>query len=735
MDTINGTIEHITFTNPSNGYTVAVLKNDDGAFTVVGNMPFLNEGDGVELRGSFTSHPVYGEQFKVDYCERMAPEGAAAILTYLSSGAIKGVGPATARLIVERFGEESLEIISKQPETLACIKGISLQKARQIGEEYAKQFSVRDIMLYLSKFKITPEEALKIFKVLGENTISALEKNPYILCDDEIGFSFIRAEEIASFFPGARESDYRTTAGIIFVLKHNLNNGHTCLPKDKLLNTSRLMLGIPEEQCAEVCDALCASLKLRSEILDGESFIFLPDYYASEEFCAARISVLLKNPPPKQFAADIEIDFVEKSDGIKYEPLQKQAIKSSIENGIMVLTGGPGTGKTTTLNAIIKILENKKLDIALCAPTGRAAKRMSELTGHEAKTIHRLLEVEWNEDDKQTFARNEKNPLDCDVLIVDEMSMVDIKLFESLLRAIRIGCRIILVGDADQLPSVGAGNVLHDILLSGAVPSICLKRVFRQAMESLIIANAHAIICGDRPVLNDKKSDFFMLEENNPTAAAELIRSLCTERLPAAYGFSPKNNIQVLCPSKMMELGSVNINNILQDRLNPPGKNKKQLHFKGGCLREGDKVMQIKNNYDILWTCDSGETGSGVFNGDVGVLEKIDLFNGIFYIRFDDRLATYYSEHLKEIELAYAMTIHKSQGSEFECVVIPLLDAPKKLLYRNLLYTAVTRAKKILIIVGSSSTVISMVNNNRKTLRYTSLKNKLEEINRVSEAD
>ena len=469
------------------------------------------------------------------------------------------------------------------------------------------------------------------------------------------------------------------------------------------------------------------ALQLRTGQKNGEIFLFLPKYYMAEEFIAARLSVLLKYAPPSEFMAEQEIDYIETRQGIRYEENQRLAIKMSLENGIMVLTGGPGTGKTTTLNAMIKILAGKGLEIALAAPTGRAAKRMSELTGCEAKTIHRLLEVEWDENDRQKFARNEKNPLSCDVLIIDEMSMVDVLLFEAVLRALRLGCRLIMVGDADQLPSVGAGNVLADVLEAGCVPAIRLSKVFRQAMESLIISNAHRIIAGEPPVLDCKTSDFFMLRQADSFNAGQLVCELCAERLPRAYGFNPITDIQVLCPSRMMELGSRNLNNLLQLRLNPLKKGMKKIVFKGFELREGDKVMQIKNNYDILWTADSGENGSGVFNGDIGILEKIDPPSGVVQVRFDDRLATYYNENLGELDLAYAMTIHKSQGSEFECVILPVLDAPQKLLYRNLLYTAVTRAKRLLIAVGSRELLQKMVQNNRKTLRYTSLTQRLAE--------
>ena len=724
---LNGSVEHITYSNGSNGYTVALLRVEDDLITIVGIMPFLAVGDCVEVTGKFDVHPNYGRQFKVASFEKAAPSDTASILRYLSSGAIRGVGPSTARNIVERFGDRALEIIENEPERLSDIRGISLDKALKIAEEYNKQFGVRDVMLFLSPFRISPEGALKVFNSLGSRATEIIRNNPYVLCSEDIGFSFEKAEEISSYFAIPKDSDFRISAGIEFVLKHNLTNGHTCIPKEKLIATSARLLECELSEVGLVCDEMLNALQLRLFIDEGAEYVSLPQYFKAEEFSAARLSVLLRYAPPAELMADLEIDIIEQEEGIKYEQLQREAIKAAISKGITVLTGGPGTGKTTTLNAIIKILKSKDLSIALAAPTGRAAKRMSELTGCEAKTLHRLLEVEWNDTDNHFFARNEKNPLPYDVVIVDEMSMVDILLFESLLRAVRLGTRLIMVGDSDQLPSVGAGNVLADIINSKTVPVVALTKVFRQAMESLIVANAHKIISGEMPDLSSKSSDFFMLKNFNSLSAAELVVELCAKRLPDAYGYKPLTDIQVLCPSKMLDLGSMSLNNMLQQRLNPQTKNGERITFKNFELREGDKVMQIKNNYDIMWTSDGGEEGSGVFNGDIGILEKVDRKNSLLRVRFDDKVATYYNENVNELELAYAMTIHKSQGSEFDCVVLPLLDTPSKLLYRNLLYTAVTRAKKLLIVVGSNEVLYSMVENNRKTLRYTTLNKRLKD--------
>ena len=729
MEQLQGTIERITYRNSQNGYTVFSLRAAAERVTAVGFLPFLAEGDVVTLQGRYVVHPTYGQQFEAESCEREMPSNAASILRYLSSGAIRGVGPATARRIVERFGDRSLEIMEQSPMALSKIRGISREKAILIGEEYKKQFGVRDVMLLLSQFHVTPEEALAIYKAFGTNATKLIRENPYALCRTQIGFSFDRAEEVARYFNIDQNDPIRLEAGMEYILRHNLGNGHTCLPVDKWFTVSCQLLGCDRHTAADICGILTEGLRVRIRNMGGVDYAFLPDLYASEEYIASRLTAMLRRKEIGFFASELEIDWVENKLSFRFETMQRQAIKEALERGLLVLTGGPGTGKSTTLRAIIQIFEEKNRKILLAAPTGRAAKRMSELTGYEAKTLHRLLEVEWGEGDKPMFARDERNPLDCDVLIVDEMSMVDAVLFEHVLRAVRLSCRLILVGDADQLPSVGAGNVLHDILESGVVPCVCLKKVFRQAMESTIIRNAHAILCGETPDLDRKDSDFFMMDLTNPYVAAKTVVDLCTRRLPDAYGFSPFADIQVLCPSKKLELGSVNLNNLLQDKLNPQERATAQVSYKGLFLRVGDKVMQVKNNYDILWTKDNGETGSGVYNGDIGILEEIDFRSGVVKVRFDDRVASYPGETYAQLELAYAVTVHKSQGSEFDCVILPLLDVPKPLRYRNLLYTAVTRAKKLLIIVGSRGVVCAMVENGRKTLRYTGLKSFLEALN------
>ena len=724
---ITGLVERITFRNEQNGYTVAAVKYDGEEITVVGSLPFLNEGESASFRGTFILHPTYGRQFKAESFERKPPQDAASILRYLSTGVIKGVGPSTAHKIVEKFGAQALEIIQCHPEQLATIRGISPEKAAAIAGEYEKQYGVRDIMLMLSKYGVTPEVCLNIYRRFGVESTNKIHENPYVLCDEEIGMRFESVEEIAHDLGVEPENEMRVCAGLLYVLRANLTNGHTCLPYEKMIPVACRLLGCSSETAENCCRILIDSFRLSRCVMEEVEYISMPEYYAAEEHIAARLTAVKEHIDATLKVADLEIEYIENKLGLRFEELQRTAIKEAFESGVFILTGGPGTGKTTTLNAIISLFENRNFDIELAAPTGRAAKRMTELTGREAKTIHRMLEVEWGEADKQVFARNEKNPLNCEVIILDESSMIDSMLFDNLLKALRISTRIILVGDADQLPSIGAGNVLNDILASEKFPAIRLKKVFRQAGQSRIVTNAHAIIGGDAPDFSSKDSDCFFMKRGNRVDVTETVTELCCERLRVAYGFDPLTDIQVLCPSRKLDSGTLNLNNVLQSKLNPKKKGEPELFFKGFYLRIGDKVMQIRNNYDLQWTRDGGEYGTGVFNGDVGFVCEIDARGGLLKVRYDDRTATYFTEDFAQLELAYAVTVHKSQGSEFECVVLPLFDVPTKLKYRNLLYTAVTRAKKMLIIVGSESIWHEMAANDKKTLRYTMLKEFLDE--------
>lgn len=726
VQSIIATIEKITYQNESNGYTVAQGVTEKEPITIVGILPFLSEGDNAEFFGEYTLHPTYGQQFAANHFERRIPQNAAGILRYLSRGAIKGIGPATAEKIVSRFKEETLDVIKNNPKALTAISGITLAKAMSFSEEYNKQHGVRDIMLFLSKYNISPDRCFVIYKHFGDNSIEFIKANPYILCGEGIGFRFETAEEIAEDLSFPKDGEQRICAGIEYVLRKNLMNGHTCLPRKKLVSVSAKLLDCNEDLADICCDRLTDCMALSTTFIAREEFVALPEYLKAEQHIAARL-LSVKNYIDNTVRVDkLEIENVERQLKIEFEELQKQAIFEAFESGILVLTGGPGTGKTTTLNAIIRLFEGRNLKIELAAPTGRAAKRMTELCGRQAKTIHRLLEVEWGEGEKRRFFRNEKSPLDCDVIIVDEASMIDSLLFEDLLKALRLSTRIILVGDSDQLPSIGAGNVLGDILASDVFPSIRLKKVFRQAASSKIVQNAHAIINNEPADFSNKESDCFLLRRQDKLATVNTVLELVCERLVTAYNINPLLDAQILCPSRMMETGTVNLNNLLQERLNPHKKGMPQVFFKGFCLRIGDKVMQTKNNYDLEFVRDSGEYGSGIFNGDVGFITEIDAKGGVLKVRFDDKIVTYYQADFPQLELAYAMTVHKSQGSEYDYVILPLMDIPQKLKYRNLLYTAVTRAKKMLIVIGDTSVWDEMAANDRKTLRYTTLKHYLE---------
>ncbi|MEE1018360.1 MAG: ATP-dependent RecD-like DNA helicase, partial [Acutalibacteraceae bacterium] len=718
QNTLSGTVDNITYRNDENGYCVFELETESELVTVVGYIPQLCAGETITVKGEFTVHPSYGDQFRADSFERKAPATESAILRYLSSGAIKGIGPVTANAIVEQFGDRTLEIIENQPMRLATIKGISKAKAEKIGEEYKKQFGVREVLIQLSELNITPSEALRIYNKMGAASVEKIKQNPYMLCSESIGFNFVRADEISQSLESSVPADYRMAAGVEYILRHNLRNGHTCIPRDKLAATGAKMLGYDIDRIDNIIEQMIGGGKLNICDVDDKPLVFLPYMYDAERYCANRIALMLKIPPKEIAVHKSRLEGFEAQNGILYDDSQRKAIAEALSSGIMVLTGGPGTGKTTTLNAIITLLEEAGCVISLAAPTGRAAKRMTELTNREAKTIHRLLEVEWGEGDKPIFKRDEKNPLDCDVIIVDELSMMDVQLFASLLKSMTMNCRLIMVGDVDQLPSVGAGNVLGDLIDSGLVPTVRLERVFRQSKESMIITNAHKIIKGEMPIVS-KDGDFFTIDAKSGQAAAELICDLYCNRLQKAYGYSPLDDIQVLCPSRKRNSGTVALNAMLQQQINPPAKHKREYSHKGVIMREGDKVMQRTNNYDVIWTKDNGSEGTGVFNGDIGVLTKVDAALGTVSVRFDDRTAIFTGEQLDDIELAYAITVHKSQGSEFDCVILPVVDIPPMLCYRNLFYTAVTRAKKMLIVIGSGYDIKRMIDNNVKTKRYT----------------
>ncbi|HIW74850.1 MAG TPA: ATP-dependent RecD-like DNA helicase [Firmicutes bacterium] len=716
-----GSVERIVFRNEDNGWTVIELDDGQELHKAVGVLPMVGAGETLRLLGEWVDHPSFGVQFRAEYCERHLPTEEDAILRYLSSGAVKGIGQATAIRIVEKFGSDALEVLEKEPERLVEIKGISPAKARKIAEEYAAQFGLREVMLAFSGYGLTPGEALRCWKKWGASTVERIRQNPYLLCSAGLYIGFERADRICMGMERPADDPHRVEAGLLYILRHNLNNGHTCLPADKLCETAVGLLGVGPALVAEVLEGMLAAFTVKEEDFGGRRFIFLNRLHRAEKYCAARVRLIGGFPPLPDRHIEESIDAVERRSGISYAAQQRRAIVEAVQKGALILTGGPGTGKTTTLEAIIAILEQMGETVALAAPTGRAAKRIAELTGREAKTLHRLLEVQWEDEETPAFGRNEKNPLDADAVVVDELSMVDVLLFESLLRAMKTGCRLILVGDTDQLPAVGPGCVLHDLMESGALPVVQLTEVFRQAMESHIVSNAHRIVAGQMPELAFREGDFFFLAQDSVQGVTHTVLDLCGRRLPGSYGYTVFSGIQVLCPGRKGELGTRELNRRLQALLNPETEEKRELTVEGVTLRAGDKVMHIRNNYDIGWTRDDGEVGQGVFNGDIGLLEDIDPREGTLSVRYDDRVAFYTRQEAQDLELAYAVTVHKSQGSEFDAVVLPLYRNPPMLCYRNLLYTAVTRAKSLLIIVGSRATVAAMVDNNRKTLRYSGL--------------
>ena len=716
-----GSVEQIIYRNEKNGYTVLELLTENETTTAVGIMPYVSVGEEVRLIGSYKTHQNFGLQFVVKACERHMPSTSAAILKYLSSGAIRGIGPATAKRLVEMFGENTLTVMREEPERLQLIRGITRAKAQKIAEELQNMFGIRETMISLGEYGILPEEALRIYKVYGAQSLEIVKENPYIICEEPIGIGFDRADGIASSMQRPADDVLRVRAALLYILRHNMRNGHTCLPEDKFLDAAVQFLRVPKDYAQEVLNTLKEEKVLQSDVFSDKEFLFIPEMYRSETYIASRLSMMLRFPARPIVGADQQMAAIQQHSGIKYASLQKQAITDALKKGMLVLTGGPGTGKTTTLSAIMKILETKGEKVFLAAPTGRAAQRMSEVTNREAKTIHRMLEVEWNESDKPSFKRNEKNLLECDALILDELSMVDAVLFEGVLRALPLGCRLILVGDSDQLPCVGAGNVLGDLVHSRVLPVVQLTEIFRQSMKSLIVTNAHRIVNGELPELSVKDNDFFFLDRFDPTMISMTIVELLTKRLPASYGYSPLFDIQVLCPGRKGTLGTIQLNEALQKAINPYSESKKEISIGSAFFREGDKVMQIKNNYDIPWAKEDGTVGEGVFNGDVGILLEIDRVASTLTVQFDDKTAVYEMESASDLELAYAITVHKSQGNEFEAVVMPMFYGAPQLYYRNLLYTAVTRAKTMLIMVGTRDTVKRMVENDRKAKRYSGL--------------
>ena len=730
MVTIEGTIEEIIFSNEANGYTVCEIKCDKEVITAVGYMPFINVGETLKVSGKWVTHPDYGEQLKVELYEKLLPETTEAIERYLASGLIKGVGPATAKKIVKKFGDQALHIISHHPQRLAEIKGIKMEKALKIGQAFEEQRGLRDVVLFLQEYGISPTYCAKIYKTFGPNTVEEIKRNPYRLSDEIFGISFKTADSIAKSLGIAPYSKYRISSGIKYVLTQAAADGHTFVEEEILKDYTSKLLNINIERIADALVALVLNKSVYVDRNDGTSRIYLSAFYNAELGVCKKLVELSQ----VRFSGNMQdfekrIKRVQEKEGIILADKQKEAIREAMINGVLVITGRPGTGKTTIIKSIISLLESEGYEFALAAPTGRAAKRMSEATGYEAKTIHRLLEIGYTaNEDELVFMRTEENPIEADVVIIDEMSMVDIILMNHLLKAIACGTRLILVGDVDQLPSVGPGNVLRDIIKSGMVKTVKLSDIFRQAGESMIVVNAHRINRGELPILNDREKDFFFVTRNSQSDILKTVIDLCIRRIPDTYGYDPMRQIQVLTPMRKSAVGVGNLNIELQKVLNPESNKKNQKAFRDYVFREGDRVMQVKNNYNLKWEKinDPTQEGTGVFNGDMGVIVEIDDEEQKIKVCFDDeRLVGYDYTILDELELAYAITIHKSQGSEFPVVILPVFPGPSVLMTRNLLYTAITRARELVILVGNKDCLGGMIINDRETKRNSDLSEKL----------
>ena len=736
VEKVTGYVEHIVFRNEENGYTVFHLENEDGEVTCVGNLNFITEGEMLELEGEYVNHSVYGNQLKVSAYRVKEPEDLVSIERYLGSGAIKGIGQTMASRIVKKFREDTFRIIEEEPERLAEIKGISERKAMEIASQMEEKKDMRKSMIYLQKYGISTKLAAKIYQRYGMKVHQILEENPYRLADDIEGVGFRTADEIAARIGIHTDSDYRIRSGLFYILQQAVAEGHIYLPEELLLRRAKVLLGIEIEDIEKYIMDLCMERKTVMKEKDGKVIVYPAHYYYMELNTAKMLNDLDIDCQMPEDMMEKRLRAVEEKEKIELDPLQHKAVIESIKHGLLILTGGPGTGKTTTINTMIQFFESEGLSILLAAPTGRAAKRMTEATGYEAQTIHRLLEVNGNPEEESTggFLRNRENPLEADVIIIDEMSMVDLNLMHALLSAVVQGTRLILVGDVDQLPSVGPGSVLKDIISSERFHVVTLTKIFRQAGESDIIMNAHKINAGEPVELNKKSRDFFFVKCDEADTIIGGIIALIQRKLPQYVQAHP-NEIQVMTPTRKGLLGVERMNVILQKYLNPADEKKTEREINGRLFREGDKVMQIKNNYQLEWEICTRfgltvDKGMGVFNGDMGVISEINEYKETVEVEYDEgRKVKYGFDMVDELELAYAITVHKSQGSEYPAVILPLLPGPKLLYNRNLLYTAVTRAKKLLIIIGTKRRVEFMIDNNRRTLRYTCLKNMLLEIN------
>ena len=722
LTTREGTVQSVIFQNEENGYTVLRLVTEEGELiTVMGCIPCAAPGEHLGVSGTWETHPQHGTQLRAEEVERRLPEDAEELISYLGSGICKGLGPATARRLVERFGAETAEVISSQPEKLSLIKGITARRAMEISESFRRHMGLRRLMAFLAQYGLPPVLAIRLRQIYGDGALDAIRRDPYLLSADAGGLPFSAADEIAMSMGFSARSPERLRSALLFELSHNEGNGHVFLPRGKLLAATAQLLG-DEDGVEEALDTLIDEGKVSSETVANVEACYLLRLHEAEDYACRKLLNLLSATADVSSRAGRTVDEIEQSQGITYAPLQRKAVELAAEHGVLILTGGPGTGKTTTVRGIVSLFERMGLAIVLAAPTGRAAQRLGELTGREAQTIHRLLGMSWNEATHEvTFTKGEKEPLEADAVIVDEMSMVDLPLFAALLRALRPGTRLVMVGDADQLPSVGAGNVFSDLIRSGKVETVFLREVFRQAERSAIIRNAHAVNAGEPPRLQNDQGDFYFLCRRDAQRAVSTVVELCQSRLPEKMGI-PVSDIQVLTPTRKGPAGTENLNRLLQDALNPAKPGQPEIRWGERIFRPGDRVMQTRNDYDILWEKEDGTVGSGVFNGDVGRIQAIDPAGEWLAILYEDRKALYSLEMLSEIDLAYAQTVHKAQGSEYPCVVLCAMPSAPGLMVRGVLYTALTRARELLILVGDDAAVREMAANDRRARRYSGLR-------------
>ena len=727
---IEGTVDAVVYQNPENGYTVLRLSIGEGrAVTVVGCIPGAAPGEGLGVRGSWGRHISYGEQFKAETVERRLPAGEKAIFDYLSAGTVRGIGAATARKIVEQFGSDALRILEEHPEQLTAIPGVTRKRALAMGESFRSQMGMRRLLEFLSGHDLPLQLAMPIYRKYGDRALETLRRNPYLLVDEELGVDFAAADALALSLGLEGDDPQRLEAALLFELSHNLSNGHTFLPRHKLLAATGQLIGVEEEPLQDGLETLLERGEVIAEKTAKEEAIYLFDLYEAECYCAQRLYEMTGEEllPPENMEGVLRD--IQRSQGITYAPQQKEAVRLAATSQVMLLTGGPGTGKTTSLRGVLALFEHMGLETALAAPTGRAAKRLGELCGMEAYTIHRLLETRMDPaTGRLAFARDEDDPLKADAVIVDEASMVDITLFHALLAALRGECRLLLVGDPDQLPSVGPGNVLSDLLRSGRIPVVRLTEIFRQAARSAIVRNAHAVNRGEMPELSGRESDFFFLKRRDPQSTAETVVDLVTRRLPERMGI-PSDQIQVLSPTRRYTTGTGSLNRMLQEALNPAAEDKGERRFGEFVFRAGDRVMQVHNNYDIVWReRDGSESGMGMFNGDIGRIETVDPRDGTVTVDFEGKVVEYTPDLLGELESAYAVTVHKAQGSEYRAVILSVMDAAPMLLTRGVLYTAITRARELFILVGDEEKVARMVANDRQQRRYSGLRWRLAQL-------